>query len=81
MLTPPTSASATEPDLAPGGVGGRAWRPQTASARTEQLNIGGGRAVTRRENWLVACEGISGIADAVEASPVPFEYADEGERA
>jgi hypothetical protein len=46
-----------------------------ARRRTEPLNIGGGRAVPRREDWLIACEGVGGIADAIETSPMPLEHA------
>jgi hypothetical protein len=42
---------------------------------TEQLHVRRGRAVARREDRLVSREGICGIADAVEASPVPLEHA------
>ena len=39
--------------------------------RTEQLNVGGRRAVARREDGLVACEGV--IADAIETPAMALE--------
>jgi hypothetical protein len=50
---------------------------QTPRRRAEQLHVRHRRAVTRREDWLVACEGISSIADAIEASAMPLEHSEK----
>jgi len=48
-----------------------------ARRRTEQLNICGRRAVARREDWLIACEGVGGIANTIEASAMPLEHSEK----
>ncbi|MFT5357301.1 MAG: hypothetical protein ACI9KE_004535, partial [Polyangiales bacterium] len=48
-----------------------------AGGRPEQLHVRRRRAVTRRKNWLVTCEGIYGIADAIEAPAMPLEHSEK----
>jgi hypothetical protein len=49
---------------------------QTPRRRPKQLHVRRGRAVTRREDWLVSREGVD-IAHAFEASAMPLEHSDK----